>query len=397
MLLKLISVFVILQNNLDCNMRVPEVVIESYEKSMLKQPIHLHMWFDLTDELASHILTKDCYDEVDEEAMDILGELHNMFYNFRVLRHRRIHKMETGTLSKQVQDVIQTFVDKLKSTAYYYDFQFFFIRLIACVFCIDLDFVRSFFELRIDYSNDEVGDYQKILDDFERSNIVNDKYKELLGMGYYDVCYPKFDIYNLEDTEPFPRLMFEDQPRYHPSIDLDEGLIMSCDCNMGCTNSCPCRDSGFTNAHDIIPICSIKCGCACENTYATQFGGKSLLDHLEIFKTEDRGWGVRAKKRIKADTYIGEYCGEVFRGKIEKHRQLLYKKYDFYYTFALDRHILDDQQPDYFLDATYFGNITRFFNHDCKKANLTQIYVLLFYLVSFKIWYCSATIITNWI
>ncbi|KAI5704834.1 hypothetical protein M8J75_009263 [Diaphorina citri] len=86
----------------------------------------------------------------------------------------------------------------------------------------------------------------------------------------------------------------------------------------------------------------------------------------EMFKTEMKGFGLRALEDIPADTFLFEYVGEVVDTR-EFHRRALGYSQDnnrHYYFMSL--------RPDAIIDATMKGNISRFINHSCDPNSETQ-------------------------
>lgn len=78
------------------------------------------------------------------------------------------------------------------------------------------------------------------------------------------------------------------------------------------------------------------------------------------FRTQDRGYGVKAVERIPKGTFICEYVGEVIDNDEKHKRHQLYVKMGYPPDYFM---IVDD---DRIIDATTKGNISRFFNHSCE-------------------------------
>jgi histone-lysine N-methyltransferase SUV39H len=124
---------------------------------------------------------------------------------------------------------------------------------------------------------------------------------------------------------------------------------------------------------EIIQECTEKCACTmmCHNRVVQR--GRQV--DLEIFRTPNRGWGVRADEDIPAGTFVEVYTGEVLTIKEVMDRE------DFYdsvcYTFELDMHISyedddGDDEPEYVIDAFNMGNVSHFFNHSCEPNMETR-------------------------
>ena len=112
----------------------------------------------------------------------------------------------------------------------------------------------------------------------------------------------------------------------------------------------------------------IECGKSCildSNCSNKRFQNNQYAD-VEVFKTDWKGVGLRAKKYIPKDTFIMEYVGEVLDSRLFKKRARQYTKDEIqhFYFMALSK--------DQFVDATCKGNISRFINHSCDPNSETQ-------------------------
>lgn len=103
--------------------------------------------------------------------------------------------------------------------------------------------------------------------------------------------------------------------------------------------------------------CNWKCSCPmdCANR-VVQHGRKIPLC---IFRTKDRGWGVKTLQSIKPNTFVTEYVGEVITSEEAEKRGKSYDEEGETYLFDLD---FDDDQM-FTIDAKNYGNISHFFNH----------------------------------
>ena len=57
--------------------------------------------------------------------------------------------------------------------------------------------------------------------------------------------------------------------------------------------------------------CGPTCGCPPSCTNRAIQRGRSRWTKIELIKTRQKGWGVRAKTRIPAGTFLGVYAGEL--------------------------------------------------------------------------------------
>ncbi|XP_076636697.1 SET domain containing 2 [Colletes latitarsis] len=86
----------------------------------------------------------------------------------------------------------------------------------------------------------------------------------------------------------------------------------------------------------------------------------------EVFRTEKKGFGLRAIADLLAGEFIMEYVGEVVDPKDFRRRAKEYSKDKnrHYYFMAL--------KSDQIIDATMKGNVSRFINHSCDPNSETQ-------------------------
>lgn len=94
----------------------------------------------------------------------------------------------------------------------------------------------------------------------------------------------------------------------------------------------------------------------------------------QVFKTRDKGWGVRATKFIPKGMFICEYLGELITAEEAENRGLFYDAVQCSYLFDLD---VEDKTNCFTIDATNYGNVSRFINH-CCEPNLQNYQVRTF-------------------
>lgn len=139
-----------------------------------------------------------------------------------------------------------------------------------------------------------------------------------------------------------------------------------CYCFKNCssTTCCPRSLTKFTDEkkrkslidYQIKYECSDECSCelSCINRSTQQ---KSSIS-LSLFKTNNnRGWGVKTKSNIQYNTFIIEYLGKVIKQSKTCQKSSTYM-YD-----ILTQHKSKDS---YTIDATKYGNLSRFLNHSCN-------------------------------
>ncbi|KAI1715788.1 SET domain-containing protein [Ditylenchus destructor] len=122
------------------------------------------------------------------------------------------------------------------------------------------------------------------------------------------------------------------------------------------------NDGGFRHMTfcdtDTCPCTSKSCG-----NHGTLFGNAkfNLSTALEVyFVNPTKKWGVRAKVRIPANTFVCEYAGTLIE---DKDQHLEEDDYIFQFNF---------ENRNYMVDAYERGNVGRFVNHSCS-SNMTAI------------------------
>ncbi|KAK7405654.1 hypothetical protein VNO78_07222 [Psophocarpus tetragonolobus] len=169
-----------------------------------------------------------------------------------------------------------------------------------------------------------------------------------------------------------------------------------CNCNKTCVPgdlSCSCiqRNEGdfpyTANAilvsrkplvHECGPMC--KCFPNCKNR-VSQTG---LKHQMEVFKTKDRGWGLRSLDAIRAGTFICEYAGEVIdRSKVNENwgynDEYVFDTSRIFHPFKwnFEPSLLEEistniSSEDYaissplIISSNNFGNVARYMNHSCS-------------------------------
>ncbi|XP_066499667.1 histone-lysine N-methyltransferase SUV39H1b isoform X2 [Hoplias malabaricus] len=128
------------------------------------------------------------------------------------------------------------------------------------------------------------------------------------------------------------------------------------------------NDSGQVRIRPGLPIYECNKRCSCGPECPNRVVQKGIQYSLCIFRTDNgRGWGVRAMERIRKNTFVMEYVGEIITTEEAERRGHIYDKEGATYLFDLD--YVDDE---YTVDAAHYGNISHFVNHSCDP-NL-QVY-----------------------
>ncbi|XP_018317828.1 probable histone-lysine N-methyltransferase CG1716 isoform X4 [Mycetomoellerius zeteki] len=177
-------------------------------------------------------------------------------------------------------------------------------------------------------------------------------------------------VLETEDREMEERLsQFE---HLHENLYLTERYTnketkrMVCDCflteeeiergELGCGEDCLNR------------LLMIECGprCVVSDRCTNKRFQNCQYAKCEVFRTEKKGFGLRAVVDIMTGEFIMEYVGEVVDPKDFRRRAKEYSKDKnrHYYFMAL--------KSDQIIDATMKGNISRFINHSCDPNAETQ-------------------------
>ncbi|PPJ57103.1 hypothetical protein CBER1_00612 [Cercospora berteroae] len=137
---------------------------------------------------------------------------------------------------------------------------------------------------------------------------------------------------------------------------------LECDCveewdSSSRTNEACGEDSDCINrATKMECIGDCACGSACQNR---RFHNKQYAD-VSVFKTEKKGYGLRANTDLRANDFIFEYIGEVIGDQVFRRRLHQYDEEGIkhFYFMSLSK--------GEFVDATKKGNLGRFCNHSCN-------------------------------
>lgn len=121
--------------------------------------------------------------------------------------------------------------------------------------------------------------------------------------------------------------------------------------------------------------------CSCDRTCPNRVLQNGVRVKLEVFKTENKGWAVRAGQAILRGTFVCEYIGEVLDELETNKRRSRYGRDGCSYMLNIGAHINDmgrliEGQVRYVIDATKYGNVSRFINHSCLP-NLVNHQVLV--------------------
>ncbi|ESQ27879.1 hypothetical protein EUTSA_v10018201mg [Eutrema salsugineum] len=188
--------------------------------------------------------------------------------------------------------------------------------------------------------------------------------------------------------------------KYSETFKLTQTTI-GCSCHGSCAPgdlncSCVRRNGGdlpYLNGTMLVSRRPMiyECGptCPCHANCKNKVIQTGLKARLEVFKTANRGWGLRSWDPIRAGSFICEYAGEVKdKGKFRADQEddefvfdtsRVYNTFKWNYEPALVDEDPSDEVPEEFnlpspllISAKNFGNVARFMNHSCSPNVLWQ-------------------------
>jgi len=110
--------------------------------------------------------------------------------------------------------------------------------------------------------------------------------------------------------------------------------------------------------------------CGCESECRNQRFQKCDYASVSVFKTEKKGYGLRADTDISLGRFIYEYVGEVIDEPRFRTRNAKYP------TMGVKHFYFMSLEKDQFIDATMKGSIARFINHSCNPNCETEKWVV---------------------
>ncbi|KAI1275277.1 SET domain-containing protein [Xylaria sp. FL0933] len=122
------------------------------------------------------------------------------------------------------------------------------------------------------------------------------------------------------------------------------------------------------------PIYECHESCVCSLDCSNRVVEKGRKLPLQIFRTENRGWGVRSTVDIKKGQFVDKYMGEIITAAEATRRRAqshIAQRKDVY-LFALDKFSNPDsfderlKGPPLEVDGEFVSGPTRFINHSCE-------------------------------
>ncbi|KAM3334119.1 hypothetical protein ACQJBY_028896 [Aegilops geniculata] len=151
-----------------------------------------------------------------------------------------------------------------------------------------------------------------------------------------------------------------------------------CSCTHQNAGDLPYSASGtLVSRMPMLYECNDSCTCVhdCRNRVVQQ----GIQIHFEVFKTGDRGWGLRSWDPIRAGTFICEYAGEIIdKNAVDAEDGYIFEtppsEQHVRWNYALE--LLGESSPSdlkepskqlpIVISAKRTGNIARFMNHSCS-------------------------------
>ncbi|RHZ82579.1 hypothetical protein Glove_108g13 [Diversispora epigaea] len=197
--------------------------------------------------------------------------------------------------------------------------------------------------------------------------------------------HPSYKVYNNIDSEKLPYLKFTYENLINCKVKSpDSDFNYGCDCEDNCqTKKCSCakdNDGGYPIQNgrlirtDVGAIYECNSNCKCNKHCPYQIiqnGGKNN-GLFEIFKTSNKGWGLRTLAPIKKGTFVLEHVGEILEPRTAKLREVCYEKLDMMAYFDLDFGFDENEKLKVLcVDSNYWCGASRFLNHSCDPNLMT--------------------------
>ena len=167
--------------------------------------------------------------------------------------------------------------------------------------------------------------------------------------------------------------------------------MQGCKCASVCLpgdNNCPCthRNAGALpySASGILVsrmpmLYECNDSCICSNSCRNRVVQKGARIHFEVFKTGDRGWGLRSWDPIRAGTFICEYAGEIIdKNSVNEEDDYIFEtppsesslRWNYAPELLGEPNLSDSnetpKQLPIIISAKRTGNVARFMNHSCS-------------------------------
>ncbi|NXT27599.1 SUV91 methyltransferase, partial [Syrrhaptes paradoxus] len=142
-----------------------------------------------------------------------------------------------------------------------------------------------------------------------------------------------------------------------------------CCCPGASRNKFAYNEAGQVRIRAGLPIYECNSRCRCGADCPNRVVQRGIRYDLCIFRTANgRGWGVRTLQRIRKNSFVMEYVGEIITSEEAERRGQVYDRQGATYLFDLD--YVEDV---YTVDAARYGNISHFVNHSVSGWGLAGV------------------------
>ncbi|NXU06980.1 SETMR methyltransferase, partial [Buphagus erythrorhynchus] len=169
-------------------------------------------------------------------------------------------------------------------------------------------------------------------------------------------------------------------------IEPSEVTFPGCSCrSSSCVPpACPCLCRGHSYSGACLrlaeqqeqpfstPVFECNSLCCCGEGCQNRLVQRGLQLRLQVFRTQSKGWGVRALEPIPRGRFVCEYAGEVLGFAEAQRRSQAQSPQEPNYIIAVREHLYDGRVMETFVDPTRIGNVGRFLNHSCEP-NLVMV------------------------
>ncbi|XP_077988570.1 histone-lysine N-methyltransferase SETMAR-like [Glandiceps talaboti] len=214
-------------------------------------------------------------------------------------------------------------------------------------------------------------------------------------MDMTDVCKGEENISvhaeNFVDGEYLPEIKYTPFNVTGPGCEYDpcEVMYAGCECQQkSCGDDCPCIQRSLGQSYDdkgcllsssqtnsnSKPVLECNSSCTCSTLCTSRVVQNGIKFRVEVIRTEQKGWGLKALENIPRNRFVCEYAGEVLGYKEAHRRAVNMTEDDPNYILILKEHLQNGKVIKTCVDPTYVGNVGRYINHSCDP-NLYMVAV----------------------
>ena len=173
------------------------------------------------------------------------------------------------------------------------------------------------------------------------------------------------------------------------NMDPNEIIYSGCDCTTpSCDQNCPCIQrfgASYTQEGKVIlqpcedlakdktdmmtkPVVECNSSCRCSSDCINRVVQNGILHKLQVFKSDRKGWALRALEPILSNSFVCEYAGEILPFDEAKQRTKSLTKDDMNYILVVRETVHKGEVIKTYIDPTHIGNVGRFINHSCSPT-----------------------------